>query len=312
MKKINSTAILLFITLLIVPVISYFFGTSLSPLQSEALKTLAIIAFIAIAFSFIVGEITKNNSQTDKLWSIVPIIYVWVVAGYGDFSPRLVIMAILVSFWGIRLTANFALKGAYQWRFWTGSEDYRWEYLRSRPEFSSPWKWSLFNLLFICVYQHALILLFTLPSLIALHYVNSPLNVFDFIIAFAMAVFIIYEMIADIQHWKFQSGKWAKINAKEELTDEYKKGFLDKGLWGYSRHPNYFGEQAAWVCFYLFSISAGGYWLNWTIAGSLLLVVLFQVSSTLAEGISSSKYPLYKTYQKQVRSRFIPWPRKQD
>ncbi len=125
MKKINSTAILLLITLLVVPVITYFFGTSLSPLQCEALKTVGIIAFAAIAFSFIVGEITKNNSQTDKLWSIVPIIYVWVVAGYGNFSPRLVLMAVLVSLWGIRLTANFALKGAYQWRFWTGEEDYR-------------------------------------------------------------------------------------------------------------------------------------------------------------------------------------------
>lgn len=311
MKKINSTAILLLITLLVVPVITYFFGTSLSPLQFEALKTVGIIAFAAIAFSFIVGEITKNNSQTDKLWSIVPIIYVWVVAGYGNFSPRLVFMAVLVSLWGIRLTANFALKGAYQWRFWTGEEDYRWEYLRSRPEFNSPWKWTVFNLLFICIYQHSLILLFTLPSLIALHYANTPLNAFDFIIASAMVGFILYEMIADIQHWKFQSKKWAKINANEELTGEYKKGFLDKGLWAYSRHPNYFGEQAAWICFYLFSISAGGYWLNWTIAGSLLLVVLFQVSSTLAEGISTSKYPLYKTYQIQVPSKFFPLPRKQ-
>jgi len=39
---------------------------------------------------------------------------------------------------GIRLTANFALKGAYHWRFWGGEEDYRWQVLRGKAEFNRP------------------------------------------------------------------------------------------------------------------------------------------------------------------------------
>jgi steroid 5-alpha reductase family enzyme len=304
--KLGSTAILLFVTLLIVPIISYFFGTSLGNTELQALQTLIIIAIIAIAYSFIVGDLTLNNSQVDKLWSILPIIYVWVVAAYGNFTPRLLIMAFIVSFWGIRLTTNFALKGAYQWRFWTGEEDYRWKYLREKPEFKPRWKWMLFNLFFISFYQHSLILLFTLPSLIVLQNANTPLGIADIIVAVCMLFFIIYEMIADIQHWKYQSKKWSLINKREALYDDYKKGILDKGLWAYSRHPNYFAEQAIWICFYFFSVAAGGQWINWTIAGCLLLVVLFQGSANLSESISAEKYIDYKDYQQKV-PRFIPF-----
>ena len=294
--NIVKIAIILFITLLVVPVITILSGTPLGELEGQVLKILVTISLVSTAYCFIVGELSSNNSQVDKLWSILPIAYVWIVAGYGDFTPRLVIMALLVSFWGIRLTTNFALKGAYQWKFWTGEEDYRW-------------KWTLFNLFFISFYQLTLILLFSLPALVALQFNDTPLHIFDYIIAALMFFFIVYEMIADIQHMKYQNKKWALINQGKELYDDYKKGFLDKGLWAYSRHPNYFAEQAIWICFYLFSISAGAAWFNWSIAGCLLLLILFQGSSNLSEDISASKYPEYKEYQKKT-SRFIPLPRK--
>lgn len=307
--NIVKIAIILFITLLVVPVITILSGTPLGELEGQVLKILVTISLVSTAYCFIVGELSSNNSQVDKLWSILPIAYVWIVAGYGDFTPRLVIMALLVSFWGIRLTTNFALKGAYQWKFWTGEEDYRWKYLREKPEFQARWKWTLFNLFFISFYQLTLILLFSLPALVALQFNDTPLHIFDYIIAALMFFFIVYEMIADIQHWNYQSKKWALINQGKELYDDYKKGFLDKGLWAYSRHPNYFAEQAIWICFYLFSISAGAAWFNWSIAGCLLLLILFQGSSNLSEDISASKYPEYKEYQKKT-SRFIPLPRK--
>lgn len=303
--KISTTAILLFITLLIVPIITYFFGTSLGDLEWKALQTLIIIAIIAISYSFIAGELSKNNSQVDKLWSILPIIYLWVVVGYSNFNPRLVIMAILVSLWGIRLTVNFAMKGAYQWRFWAGEEDYRWKYLRSKPEFRARWKWTLFDLFFICIYQHSLILLFTLPSIIALQYKESPLQWFDYLVAGLIFFFILFEMIADIQQWKYQQKKWSMIHAGKQLYGDYLKGFLDKGLWSYSRHPNYFAEQAVWVSFYFFGVAASGQWLNWSIIGCLLLLVLFQGSANFSESISAEKYPEYNAYQKKV-SKFIP------
>jgi steroid 5-alpha reductase family enzyme len=307
--KIITTAILMVITLLAVPVFTYFFGTALGPAEWRALGTLISIVAVVTAYAFISGELTGNNSQVDKLWSLLPIAYVWVVAGYGGFAPRLVLMGILVTLWGVRLTVNFALKGAYQWRFWTGEEDYRWLVLRGKPEFSPRWKWTVFNLLFISAYQNVLILLFTLPAIVALQYISVPVGILDYAAAGLVLFFIVFETLADIQQWNFQSKKQAMTRAGEELTGDYKKGFLDKGLWAYSRHPNYFAEQAIWVCFYLFSVAASGQWFNWSVAGCLLLVVMFQGSSNFSEEISAGKYPGYSAYQERV-PRFFPFGRK--
>jgi steroid 5-alpha reductase family enzyme len=72
------------------------------------------------------------------------------------------------------------------------------------------------------------------------------------------------------------------------------------------RHPNYLSEQAVWIVFYLFSIVATGHLINWSIAGGLLLVLLFKGSSDFSESISAEKYPEYKRYQKEV-GRFFPF-----
>lgn len=304
--NILRTALLLIITLIVVPIFSYYFGTPLNEASMMALTVTGKVCLGAIIYCFVVGELTGNNSQVDKLWSILPIVYAWIMAHFGDYSMRLIIMAILVTIWGIRLTYNFSRHGAFTIRFWEGKEDYRWAILRAKPEFQAKWKWTLFNLFFICGYQQILILLFTLPMIMAVQFNESPLGTWDILVALAMLSFIIYETIADNQHWKFQSAKWKMINNKEALVGDYKKGFLDKGLWSFSRHPNYFAEQSIWICFYLFSIIASGQWFNWSIAGSLLLVVLFQGSSNFSEEISADKYPLYKNYQKTT-PRFVGW-----
>jgi steroid 5-alpha reductase family enzyme len=68
-------------------------------------------------------------------------------------------------------------------------------------------------------------------------------------------------------------------------------------------------EQAVWIAFYFFSVVATGYWINWTITGGLLLVLLFKGSSDFSESISEEKYPEYKNYQKSV-GRFLPFKRR--
>lgn len=304
--KQGPVAAILGLTLLSFPLMYLFLGTPLGEIELNALKPLLWVLGGSIFLTFIVGEITRNNSQVDKIWSILPVIYAWIVAYYGDFSTRLVVMSVLVTIWGLRLSINFGLKGAYQWKFWGGEEDYRWKYLRSQPEFQSKWKWSLFNFGFICGYQNLLIFLFTMPILIALQFNSEPFGTLDLIFAILMFLFILYETVADIQQFRFQTAKHALLKQGLPLDEKYSKGFLDRGLWKYSRHPNYFAEQSIWFMFYGFSIAASGQWLNWSIAGSVLLIALFLGSSNFSESISASKYPEYKNYQKKV-SRFVPF-----
>ncbi|MEZ5011730.1 MAG: DUF1295 domain-containing protein [Bacteroidales bacterium] len=81
------------------------------------------------------------------------------------------------------------------------------------------------------------------------------------------------------------------------------QGFLSEGLWGLVRHPNFVGEQGIWISFF-FGVAASGDWLNWTGTGALLLILLFVGSTALTENISSSKYPGYALYRREVRRIF--------
>jgi len=285
-------------------------GFDLTNLQIETLNILMIVCGISMAYCFIVGELSGNNSQMDKLWSILPIAYAWIVAVKGSMHPRLIVMALLITVWGVRLTLNFAKKGAYSFKFWAGEEDYRWIVLRKDPKLNKRWKWALFDLLFISVFQNALVLAITLP-LLAVMESAVVFNIFDGLIAVLLLGFIILETIADRQQMSFQTKKYSLLKEGKSLKDlpePYNLGFNTQGLWGRSRHPNYFSEQAIWIVLYLFTISAGvvSYiFFNWTLVGAMVLILLFMGSSLFSENISLSKYPMYKDYIHKV-SKYVP------
>lgn len=144
-----------------------------------------------------------------------------------------------------------------------------------------------------------LIFLFSLPILSAWQG-GTEMTIIDLLIASVMFCLIIIQTIADEQQHKYQTKKYELIKKNKELLGNYKKGFIDTGLWKYSRHPNYTCEQLIWITFYFFSVSATGEFLNWSIVGCLLLVLLFYFSAKFSEGISSKKYPEYIEYQKNT------------
>ena len=303
---------LLAVSLIACPLLYIFVGPMLDSTQLDTMKILGIITACSWLYCFAVGELTSNNSQMDKLWSLLPIAYVWVVAVRGGLTPRLIVMAVLVTLWGARLTFNFARKGAYRLKFWEGEEDYRWQVLRAKKEFQPHWKWLLFNCFFISLYQNVLVLMITFPALVLMN-VSTPFGWGDAVAAVLMLGFIVYETVADEQQWSFQSAKWKMIREGkklEELPAPYNKGFNTQGLWSVSRHPNYFAEQAIWCCLYLFTVSGGVGIVNWSLIGALLLIVLFLGSSAFGEEISASKYPEYQKYCREV-SRFFPGKRYQ-
>ncbi len=300
------TTLFLVITLSILVAAVASANISLTHNQESALNSVLWIVFGVAMACFIIGEITNNNSQVDKLWSIIPIAYVWHFTFYSDFEPRMVLMSVLVTVWGLRLTYNFSRRGGYSLLPWKGEEDYRWSVLRAKPEFQGKGRWMLFNLFFICLYQNALIFLFTLPILEAWRGNDAPLGWLDYTATALFLGFLTMETIADQQQYNYQTEKYRRKNSGEALGEFYGKGFTHTGLWAKMRHPNYAAEQAIWLSFYLFSVSATGEWLNWSISGAILLLFLFRGSSNFSEDISTSKYPQYTDYKKTT-PRFIPW-----
>lgn len=299
-----KTVFVLIITLIGVPVAAYIYDEPFSQLQSDVALQILMVYLISAFACFVISSVSKNYSQVDKLWSIMPVVYAWLIAYYSNFENRILLIAILISLWGIRLTFNFARRGGYSWKFWTGEEDYRWAVLRSKPEFQAPWKWFLFNLFFISFYQMGLVMLITFPMIKSLN--GTEIFWGDYLLALIVIAAIIFEFIADQQQWNYQVKKHELIRQKITLTGIYKKGFTHTGLWAYMRHPNYSMEQLVWILIYVFSTLATGIYINWTVVGCLLLVLLFKGSSDFSEEISKSKYPEYSEYQKQV-PRFIPF-----
>jgi steroid 5-alpha reductase family enzyme len=272
-------------------------------MRMDPLALVLVVAAVTCAFCWIASLITKDTSWVDRIWSIVPVIYVWIFAvsaiTSGADAVRLVAMALLVTAWGARLTFNFARKGGY-----TGMEDYRWAILRGRMK---PWQFQVFNLLFIVVYQNALLVLITLPAYIAWQH-PAPFTGWDAAFAVLFVGFLVGEFIADQQQWDFH-------RAKRAAGGRLDPGFVTSGLFRYSRHPNFFFEQAQWWVFYAIGATAAvasglGFWggaLNATILGAALLSVLFVGSTIFTESISASKYPAYADYRRTT-SMLVPLP----
>ena len=303
-----KTVLALLVTIILIPILAFTLDEPPTGAQKEVLHTLLLVYLVAAGLCFLVSTLSRNYSQVDKLWSLIPMAYVWITAIRSGLEPRLVLMALLVSVWGIRLSYNFSRRGGYSWKFWSGEEDYRWAVLQAKPEFSARWRWVAFNLIFISYYQMGLILLFTLPVVRSLD--GAPLGWVDYLLALMIILLIVMETIADQQQWNYHKGKKAARDSGGGIPEKYGKGFVHTGLWGILRHPNYAAEQAIWIVFYFFSVAATGEWLNWSVMGAILLVLLFWGSSNFSESISAGKYPEYPDYQIRV-PRFVPFVRSQ-
>ena len=263
------------------------------------MNPIGVVLLLAASVSLLcllVSLITHEHSWVDRLWSIVPVVYVWVFAASTGLSdPRLTVMAVLVTLWGARLTFNFARKGGY-----TGTEDYRWAILRGRMK---RWQFELFNLFFIVLYQNAILVLITLPALTAFEN-RTPFGALDVAVGALFLAFLLGETVADQQQWNFHVAKRSHPDARPR--------FLTTGLWRYSRHPNFFFEQAQWWAFFLFGAVAAGSLAQWTVLGAALLTALFIGSTIFTESITRSRYPEYAGYQR-VTSPIVPWvPRHAD
>lgn len=301
----RKTIITLLATVILLPLVTLYLDHSITAQQMAILKVIGVIYFITALSSFIISEVAKNYSQVDKLWSIIPSVYIWTMAYMADWQPRALLMAFVATIWGIRLTYNFHRRGGYSLKFWEGEEDYRWEVLRRNPLLKNKVIWKLFNFFFISFYQHGLLMLITLPMIAVIGPDTAALGPLDIAIGLILVGLVVYETVADQQQWNFQNEKYRLRNAGLPLNEKYARGFLTEGLWKLSRHPNYFAEQSIWIVFYLFSVAATGSWFNWTICGSILLVMLFQGSANFSEGITAEKYEGYKEYQKRV-PKFLP------
>jgi steroid 5-alpha reductase family enzyme len=237
---------------------------------------------------------TGEDTWVDRFWGLLPIGYTGIFAAFAGFADiRLDVMFALVVLWGARLTFNYARRGGYA----RGNEDHRTAALRERL---TPAQFRLYVLFFITLYQNAILVLIALPAWIALQN-RTPFGPDDVAITVLFLAFLVGETVADQQQWDFQ--QWKKRERAAGRTPA--PGFRQTGLFHYSRHPNFFFELAQWWLVFAFGAVAAGA-VTWTIAGAVLLTLMFVGSTVFTENISRERYPDYVAYQKRT-SPVVPW-----
>ncbi|GLB40528.1 putative integral membrane protein [Lyophyllum shimeji] len=266
------------------------FFESISPVYQWPVKFCAATTLVV----WILSVLTSNVSQVDRLWTFLPTIYTayyallplwpqeplfplcpytprdlgWTIV--RDFSPRALLMFGLVFIWMCRLSYNTHRRGLFRLQ----DEDYRWAVLRTKIP---PWLFQVVNLTFIAVTQSILLLSLAFPTkTAAVMQPHDHLVLSDLLLAALALVDLALEFTADNQQWAFHSYKHAYLAREKGKSDvepydktqhwpgarldftpeDAKRGFITRGLWAYSRHPNFFCEQSFWWIITFFPLLA--------------------------------------------------------
>ena len=248
------------------------------------IAALVILGFMAIIW--IASLILKNSSIVDIFWGPGFVLANWVYFALtgGGFPARKMLISTLVTIWGLRL-------GLYiLWRNWGKPEDFR--YQKWREESGKKWWWYSFFKVFLL--QGILMWIISAPLLAAqISPTPSRLAVLDYVGIVVWAIGFFFEAVGDLQLARFKANPANKGKV------------LDRGVWRYTRHPNYFGDASQWWGYYLIAAAAGGFW---TIFSPIIMTTfLLRVSGvTLLEKSLKDAKPGYREYI-ETTSAFIPW-----
>lgn len=228
----------------------------------------------------------KNVSIVDNFWGIGFVLVALIYCLECEvLYTRTKLMMVLVALWGLRLSIYLT------YRNYGKGEDYRYrEFRRSFGEHRYWW----FSFFQVFLLQGGLILIVSLPLLgITLKTNSNALNLLDYLGLLIWGIGFMFESVGDYQLASFKR------------HPENKGKLLTKGLWRYTRHPNYFGDTAIWWGFGLFAIASGAYWYS---LGTLVMTYLILKISgvTLLEKSLSKAKPGYEEYV-QTTSAFFPW-----
>ncbi|HZN77796.1 MAG TPA: DUF1295 domain-containing protein [Micromonosporaceae bacterium] len=253
------------------------------------LATTLVADVVATVVVFAVSMVVRNASVYDPYWSVAPpvIAVAWVALAGGGNPVRQVLVVALIVLWGVRLTANWAST-------WRGLDHEDWRYRQLREQTRGRVPWWVVNLGGIQLMPTLVVFVGMLPVWPALTVGDRPLWIVDIVAVVVTLGAIALEATADAQLHRF-------------AADPANQGrIVDRGVWRYSRHPNYLGEIGFWWGMWLFGLAAAPSWW-WTVVGPLAMVVLFvTVSIPLMDRRSLDRRPGYADHMRRVPA-LVPW-----
>ena len=246
----------------------------------------SFLIFILVTILWIWSVYLKDVSIVDIFWGLgFVILNIFYVFNSGDLNSRKILLLVLVSVWGLRLSIYLAYRNIGK------GEDFRYQEFRRKFGPKRYWWLSYFQAFLL---QGALMILISI-TLLGMSFTSQlkTLSTLDYIGIGIWLIGFVFEAGGDYQLMRF------KKNTNNKGT------LLITGFWKYTRHPNYFGDAAVWWSYGIFSISAGAYW---QVIGSILMTfIIIKISGvTLLEKSLKQTKTAYSDYVDKTSS-FFPW-----
>ncbi|MBX3419958.1 MAG: DUF1295 domain-containing protein [Pirellulaceae bacterium] len=256
---------------------------------------------------WLLSVVRRDASIVDPFWGSGFVVLAWFAVWSvpeASSTARVWLLVTLTTVWGLRLSAYLL------WRNLGHGEDRRYQAMRQHH---GPHFWWL-SLLTVFWLQSVILWFVAMPILVAIHVAGAAaisqdvgasqvaasqasfLSGLDWFAASLWCIGLFFEALGDWQMARFQ-------------RDPANRGqVMDRGLWRYTRHPNYFGDFCIWWGIYLIAAAGGA---AWTIASPLLMsYFLLKVSGvTLLERTITTRRPAYAAYQRRTNA-FFPGPRR--
>jgi steroid 5-alpha reductase family enzyme len=261
-------------------------------MNTSVLVASAVAIAALMVGTWLVSLPLRNASIVDPIWPLGFVIVGWVSAIVSHSDPvRVGLLVAMVSIWGLRLSS-------YLFRRNIGhGEDFRYQSMRKRigPRFG------LVSLVTVFALQGTLMFIVSLPLQFGAGIDGSGGLPIVFM-ALGVAVWLvgfIFESVGDAQLRAFKA-------------DPSSAGqVMDRGLWRYTRHPNYFGDACVWFGIFLVAASAGG----WAWAGVVSPIVMtyflrFVSGVAMLERSLVKRRPAYGDYMRTTSAFFPRSPRK--
>jgi steroid 5-alpha reductase family enzyme len=236
-----------------------------------------------MTFWFIVSVINKRNDVADIAWGLGFVLMAWLSFFISGFSIKALLVNGLVTVWGLRLAWHIYHRNKNK------SEDSRY------MEWRKTWKnFYLRSYLQVFLLQGVFLFFISLPVMFINHSVSGGFGILEVVGFIVWGLGFYFESTGDRQ-------------LKEFVSNPVNKGkLMDRGLWRYSRHPNYFGEVTQWWGIFIMALSIPGSFF--TIIGTLTITILILFVSGIP--LLEKKYagrPDFVEYKKRT-SIFIPLP----
>ncbi|MFP3880836.1 MAG: DUF1295 domain-containing protein [Actinomycetota bacterium] len=258
--------------------------------MADLLAISALTIALLMLATWVVSVVLDDASIVDIVWGLGFVAAIWAVYLTADIdttTDRSLLMLAIVTIWGLRLTGYLA------WRNIGKGEDRRYQEMR-RKNPDSFWLRSLYVVFGL---QAVIMWVVAVPAVVTQGSEGSLLWL-DYLGATVWLLGIVFEAVGDFQLARFK----ARPDSKGKV--------MDRGLWRYTRHPNYFGDFCVWWGIYLVA-AAGGAW--WAVFSPIVMSALLMRYSGvgLLEKTITRRRPEYEEYIRTTNAFFPGPPRRQ-